>query len=546
MCRVFYIQVIWGDQLQAKAIDQWTRELPVIAQRGIITDRNGVTLVSNADCYTVFIRARSVINAEKVAKALSETLGVDYNSLYKKISSSSSSEITVKRRVEKSLIDKLCEYSLNGVYFAPDNTRYYPYGDLLCKVLGYTSSDGSGQTGIEKEYEDYLKGYNGEILYQADLIGKDLQGATAKYLPATDGLNIKLTIDYEIQRICDSVMEKAYEKYTPKSASVLVLDPSCGQILALSEYPCYDLNQIPRDDISLLNKLSRCSLIVDSYEPGSTFKVLTAAANIEEYLKGNKNAFSLDYVFNSNRYRVVDGRKIKCWSTHAGGKHSNENLALALNNSCNPCFVDIALSLGKEKMYEYVKAFGYGQVTGVDFGGEAIGMLLPESALKNGDVARIGFGQSIAVTPIQLACATAAAVNGGVYYEPYFVSEIYDEHGNVAQKIMPKAVRRVISEQASKILAGYLEDVVSNGSGKQAFIEGYKVGGKTGTAQKFENGVLSQGKYVMSFVGFFPSDNPKYLALAIVDEPVNGQYGSTVAAPLVKEIFDGIINCKNL
>ena len=543
---MFYIQVVWGDELQTKAIDQWTRELPIVAQRGYITDRNGVTLVGNGNCYSVFVRARSVINAEKVAKTLSDVLEVDYGELYKKITKVSSSEITVKRRVEKAVIDKLCTFSLDGVYFVPDNDRYYPYGDALCKVLGYTSSDGSGQTGIEKEYDDYLKGYNGEILYEADLVGKDLQGKTAKYIPATNGLNLKLTIDYEIQRICDSVMTKAYQKYTPKSSSVLVIDPSNGQILALSEYPCYDLNDIPRDNVELLNKLSRCSLIVDSYEPGSTFKVLTAAANIEEYLKGNLNAFSLDYIFNSNRYRIVDGKKIKCWSTHAGGKHANENLSAALNNSCNPCFVDIALSLGKEKMYEYVKAFGYGQVTGVDFGGEAIGMLLPDSAVKNGDLARISFGQSIAVTPIQLAFATATAINGGVYYEPYFVSEIYDDYGNLAERILPKVVRRVISEETSKILSRYLEDVVENGSGKQAYIQGYRVGGKTGTAQKYENGVLAQGKYVMSFVGFFPADNPKYLALAIVDEPKEGQYGSTVAAPLVREIFEGIINCKNL
>ena len=262
--------------------------------------------------------------------------------------------------------------------------------------------------------------------------------------------------------------------------------------------------------------------------------------------KGNKNAFSLDYIFNSNRYRIVDGKKIKCWSTHAGGKHSNENLSDALNNSCNPCFVDIALSLGREKMYEYINAFGYGQCTGVDFQGEAIGMVVPESAVKSGDLARIGFGQTIAVTPIQLACATQAAVNGGFYYEPYFVSEISDKNGMIAEIVNEKLKRRVISEEASRILAGYLEGVVENGSGKQAYIEGYKIGGKTGTAQKYENGVISQGKYVMSFVGFFPSNKPEYLALVIVDEPVGGQYGSTVAAPLAKEIFQGIINCKNI
>lgn len=219
---------------------------------------------------------------------------------------------------------------------------------------------------------------------------------------------------------------------------------------------------------------------------------------------------------------------------------------MALNNSCNPCFVDIGLSLGKEKMYDYIEKFGYGNTTGVDFNGETSGMLVPESAVKNGDIARISFGQTIAVTPLQLACATAAAVNGGIYYEPYFVKDIYDKNGRIAEIMNPKAKRRVISEEASRILAGYLEGVVRDGSGRQAYIAGYKVGGKTGTAQKFENGVLSVGKNVMSFVGFFPANNPKYLALAIVDEPDGGRYGSTVAAPLVKKVFEGIIETKNI
>ena len=391
-----------------------------------------------------------------------------------------------------------------------------------------------------------MSGYNGEILYESDLVGKDIIGKSARYIAATDGLSIKLTIDYELQSICDGAVEKAYEQYNPKSASVLLIDPSNGQILAMSQSPSYDLNDVPRDDLDLLNQLSRCSLVVDMYEPGSTFKVLTAAANIEEYLQGNPNAFSLDHIFNSSRYRYVDGKKIKCWSTHENGKHSNENLAMALNNSCNPCFVDIALSLGKEKIYEYLTAFGYGQTTGIDFMGESLGMVVPKNAVTSGDLARISFGQTIAVTPIQLAMATACAINGGYYYEPYLVKEISDYSGQIAQIINPKLKRRVISEKASKILAEYLEGVVEKGSGKQAYIEGYRVGGKTGTAQKYQNGVIHQGKYIMSFVGFFPADNPKYLALAIVDEPEHGQYGSTVAAPIVKEIFQGIINCKNL
>lgn len=544
--RLFYVQIIWGNDLQAKAIDQWTRELPVSATRGIITDRNGVVLADNEQSYAVYIRCRLLKDPSYAAKSIAAALDMDENALYEKITTHSTSEITVKRKVDKAAIAKLEEYDIDGVYYTTDNTRVYPYGDALCQILGYTSVDGAGQSGLELRYDEYLKGYDGEILYESDLIGKDLFGKSAKYICATDGLNLELTVDYELQLICDAVLEGAVREYSPKFASILLINPSNGQILAISEKPSYDLNEVPRNDTEYLNKTSRCSVIVDSYEPGSTFKVLTAAANIEEYLKGNPSAFSPDHIFSSNRYRIVGGKKIKCWSNHANGKHSNENLALALNNSCNPCFVDIALALGKEKMYDYVEAFGYGKTTGVDFNGEASGMLVPESAVTDGDIARISFGQTIAVTPIQLAYATAAAINGGIYYEPYLVRKIYDSRGNIAQRIEPKAKRRVISEEASRILAGYLEGVVKDGSGKQAYIDGYRVGGKTGTAQKYENGKLAAGKYVMSFVGFFPADNPRYLALAIVDEPVGGQYGSTVAAPIVKKVFEKIIQVKGL
>ena len=543
---MFYIQIVQGKDLQSKAIDQWTRDLPVAASRGLIVDRNGVVLADNSEVYAVYLRCRLLGDVDKTAEILAETLDMDENALKEKIRTHATSEITVKKKVNKSAMVKLKEYNLPGVYFTTDSKRVYPYGDMLCQILGYTSVDGAGQSGLELRYDEYLKGYDGEILYESDLTGVDIDGKSARYIRATDGLNVRLTIDYEIQRICDAVTQAAYLEYSPKTAAIIVIDPSNGQILAVSENPSYDLNDVPRNDAELLNKASRCSLIVDSYEPGSTFKVLTAAANIEEYLNGNPKAFSLNYVFNSSRYRIVDGKKIKCWSNHANGKHSNENLAMALNNSCNPCFVDIGLSLGKEKMYEYIEKFGYGKTTGVDFNGETSGMLVPESAVKNGDIARISFGQTIAVTPLQLACATAAAVNGGTYYEPYFVKDIYDKNGRIAEIINPKAKRRVISEKASRILAGYLEGVVRDGSGKQAYIAGYKVGGKTGTAQKFENGVLSVGKNVMSFVGFFPANNPKYLALAIVDEPNGGRYGSTVAAPLVKKVFEGIIESKNI
>ena len=499
---MFYVQIVDGKSLQKKAIDQWTRELPVKAKRGKIVDRNGIVLAENKQTYAVYVRTRVVDDPEKTASVLSEVLGVEKYKLLEKLGSDSSSEITVKRQVDYETIGKLSACGLKGVYYCSDVSRNYVYGDSLAQILGYVSSDGRGQSGLEKRYDEILRGFDGEILYEADLVGKDVTGKTAKYIPATDGLNVKLTIDYEIQQICDMVIKRAVNEYSPKSASVMVASPKTGQILAVSQYPSFDLNDVPREDTVKLNGVSRSFPIVDSYEPGSTFKIITSAANIEEYLNGNPKAFSLNYVFNSNRYRIVDGRKIKCWSNHANGKHSNERLTDALNNSCNPCFVDIALSLGKETMYKYIEAFNFGKTTGVDFGGEALGMLIPKNAVTSGDLARIGFGQSIAVTPIQLLAAVSAAVNGGVYYEPYFVKEIYDESGKIAEIINPKQVRRVISEEASSILRGYLRDVVAKGSGRQAEIEGYAICGKTSTAQLNQDGKIVQGRYIMGFIGF--------------------------------------------
>ena len=544
--RFFYVQVIWGEELQVKALDQWTRNVPVLAKRGKITDRNGVVLATNQLTYTVFVRPRAVTNLSETASVLAEIFSLDKNSLIEKITATKVSEIKIVKHAPKEKIDELSKYSLNGVYFAEDVTRYYPYDELLAQVIGYTSADGNGISGLELYYNSQLSGQNGEILYQADLTGVDLSGKTPYYVPAINGLNLRLTIDYEIQQIVESVTDKAVKEYTPEQASSIVIDAQNGEILAMSMKPSLNLNNVPLGDLETLNKLGRITLISDSYEPGSTFKVLTASANINEHLNGNKNAFSLSHVYGSSRYRYIDGSKIKCWSNHENGKHANETLALALNNSCNPIFVDVALALGKEVFYDYLTAFGYGKVTGIDLSGEAQGMIIPKQAVKNADLARISFGQAIACTPLQLVMATACAINGGKLYSPYLVKEVYSNDGVLSSVMQEKLVSTPISEETSKIIRGYLEDVVENGSGKQAYIEGYRVGGKTGTAQKYKNGVISQGKYVMSFIGFFPADNPKYLCLTIVDEPVGGTYGSTVAAPLAKEIFEGIIKCKGL
>ena len=543
--RFFYIQAVWGDELVIRATDQWNREIPVIASRGEIYDRNGLVLAGNSNTYTVYVRPNAVTDKAYCATVLAGVFNLDADEVLEDISRKGVSEVTVTRHAPHDSIVEMISHNIDGVYYARDNTRQYTYGEALCQVLGFTSVDGTGISGLEKYYNSLLSGENGEILYTTDIVGVETENAAIVYSPASDGSSISLTIDADIQLAAEQAMREVYASSNAKSVSCIVLDPQNFEILALVNYPSYDLNDIPRDDSEALNSLSRNKAVVDIYEPGSTFKVITAAINIEEYLNGNSSAFSPSYIFNSSRTRLVDGTTIKCWSDHRNGKHSNRTLAQALNNSCNPCFTDIALSLGKDTFYEYLSSFGFGNVTGLDFSGEAVGMLLPQSLVRACDLARIGFGQTVAVTQIQLACAVAAAVNGGNYYVPRLLNGIVSSDGTVEQ--IPAVLKnKVISEEASRMLAEMLEGVVTEGSGKNAYIEGYKVGGKTGTAQKYEDGRVAAGKYVSSFVGFFPSDNPRYLALITVDEPQGTYYGSAVAAPVAKSIFEDIIAIKNI
>ena len=463
-----------------RALDQWTREIPIVAERGKITDRNGVVLADNTTAYTVFARSNAVKDIEKTAASLAEALGLESQIVYEKLTKKKASEITIAKKVGKEEIEKLSVLSLDGVYYSRDNVRVYPKDDALCQVLGFTSTDNIGTTGMEKYYDEFLSGKNGELLHETDLVGVEIKGSVATYLPAENGYNLQLTIDYGIQEIVESALEKTAATYHPVSAECIVLDVNTFEVLALANYPSYSLNNIPRNDAELLNQLTRNRFVCDIYEPGSTFKIITSAANIEEYLQGNPKAFSTNYVFNSSRTRAVDGTTVKCWSNHANGKHSNQTLAEALNNSCNPCFTDIALSLGKETFYEYLSAFGFGKKTGVDYSGEAYGLLMPREAVRGCDLARIGFGQTIAVSGIQLACATASAINGGYYYTPRLLKRIYAEDGYVLKEEKPTLQNRTISEKASQTLAGMLEGVVKNGSGKKAYIDGYRIGGKTG------------------------------------------------------------------
>ncbi len=539
--RLAYIQVVWGAELQTKAADQWTRDLPIVAYRGDIVDRNGVVLAGTKTGFALYARPASVDDAEAESAALADVLGLPQADVYAKISKKGVSEVRLARQMDETLAEKVRALGLPGVYLAEQGERVYGYGDMLCQTLGFVSADGTGQTGLEAYYDKYLKGVNGSVLTETDLVGKELSGGEMTYVPAIDGMTLRLTIDMRVQSIVEDVLQLAYVRQGAASTKCIVMDVNSGEILAMGAKPGVDLNNLPRDDVQTLLKNSKNTLLTDVYEPGSTFKILTAAACLNEYTAGNPNAFGPDHIFNSSGVRIIDGSKISCWTKHANGKHSNENLADALKNSCNPVFTDIALSLGKDTFYKYLSAFGYGKPSGIDFDGEQGGLLVSQSTVTRGDLARIGFGQTIAVTAMQLACATAAAVNGGLLLRPYLVKEIVDPTtGQVAARFGSEVRGRAVSESTSKQIAEMLRRVVAEGGGKNADVEGCEVGGKTGTAQKFVDGKLAVGKYVSSFVGFFPASAPKYLVLFIVDEPQGQSYGSIVAAPYAGDIIRAI------
>ncbi|MCH5153319.1 MAG: stage V sporulation protein D [Clostridiales bacterium] len=543
-----YIQVVWGKDLQAKAADQWQRDLPIKAYRGDIVDTNGNLIATTETGYSVYARPQSVDEPEQCARVIAEVLELDYQTVYDKLVKRGVSEVTIKRQIDTAKAEELRSYNLEGVYLSSEGLRSYVYGDFLSQVLGFVSSDGVGQTGIEAYYDKYLQGINGMLLTETDLVGDELEQGSMTYIPSVNGLTVTLTIDAVIQTVVENVLQLAMYQQKPQAARCIVLDVTTGEILAMASKPSVDLNNLPRDNLDYLMKYSKNTLLTDVYEPGSTFKILTASACLEEYRNGNSKAFSAEHIFgNSAGTRIIDGSKISCWTKHANGKHSNQNLSDALNNSCNPIFTDIALSLGKNTMYDYLYKFGYGSTTGIDFAGEQAGILVPESAVTNGDLARIGFGQTIAVTALQLCMATSAAVNGGLLMQPYLVKEISDPTtGQVVKRFSPTVVNRAISEETSKQIATMLQRVVAEGGGKNANVPGYQVGGKTGTAQKFVDGALATGKYVSSFIGFFPASSPKYLVLMIVDEPEGQSYGSIVAAPYAGLVFREIINYKNI
>ena len=533
--RLFYLQVICGNSLQAKALSQWFRDIPTEALRGTITDRNGVVLASDVTSYDVYVRPADVKNSNSVSLVLSSVLNLDYDEVYEQVTKKGISEIKIADKISHELMQEILKNYQDGIFFTQTSTRNYAYDDLLTQVIGFTNIDGDGQTGLEAYYNKFLSGIDGVSLVESDIKGSTLDSSSTYYIEPIDGLNLTLTIDFKIQQATEEIMQQCYLENGAKSATAVVLNPQTGEVIAMTSKPSFNLNDIPRDDVSALMQMAKLLAVSDVYEPGSTFKILTAAIALNEGL-----TYEHDYFYCSG-FRIANGVKINC---HRRTGHGSQSLLQGLSNSCNCVFMELANRIGLEKFYEYMEIFGLTSGFGVDIGGEGKAVTMPKSLVTQGDLLRMGFGQAIAVTPLGLANAVSSVINGGNLMQPYFVKNIYNNSGTVVYSKENTVIRKTVSSEVSALMNKMLEQVVSSGGGKQAKVAGYSIAGKTGTAQKYENGAIAQGKYVASFIGYTPADNPEYLVLVTVDEPKGAYYGSIVAAPVARKIFEKIFEIR--
>ncbi len=526
---MFVIQIINGKSLQNKATSQWTRDISIVAPRGDIVDKNGNVLSVSYTTYSVFVRAREVKNPTEVATFLSNVLGKKFKDIYQKVTNKSASEILISLQEEAEIAEKIFDKGYDGVYLAENNARYYPYGDTLSQVIGFTSIDGVGQSGVEAMFNKQLTGENGYSFTQSDVQGKEIGGSLRYYVSGTKGSEVKLTVDVNIQIKLEQVLLQIMEEQKAKVVTGIVMNPNTGEIVALSSKPSFDLNEVPRDDLTKLFEMAKIKPVLDTYEPGSTFKILTLAAAIEEGVTNEHDRF-----YCSGSY-VVDGQKIKCWKSTG---HGSQTLKEGFANSCNCVFMQLALRLGVEKFYSYLQKFGVGQKTGVAIAGESSGIMLAKERVTNVDLARIGFGHAVAVTPIQLLSIISAMVNGGTLQTPYMIESVESSDLKYASTRKEK----IVSPQTSETICEFMRYTV-NKTGDYTFVEGYNIGGKTGTAQKYgENGQIAQGKYISSFIGTYPADKPEYITMILVDEPGAGAYyGGVVAAPYGKIFYSELL-----
>lgn len=536
--RIFFIQVIDYKKLNSLANDLWSRNLPIGADRGLITDRNGVVLAENITTTSLVVVPNQIVDKEETAKKLSEILNTSYDDMLKHLNKKTSIERIHPegRKLSFEIADKINSLNLDGVYLLKESKRNYPYNNLLSHVLGYVGIDNQGLSGIELAYDEYLKGEDGSIKYYSDGFGKKLEKATVYNSPQS-GMNVALTIDINIQQAIENELDNVVAKYNPEQALIVVANPKTGEIYGMSSRPNFNPNEYNKYDLETIN---RNLPIFNTYEPGSTFKVISLASSIQEK---TINLFEDNY-FDSGSINV-SGSRIKCWK-HGG--HGSQTFLQVVENSCNPGFVVMGERLGKERLMDYVKKFGFGEKTGIDLSGEENGILFDVDKMGPVETATTAFGQGVSVTPIQQVMGVSAAVNGGHLYTPYLVSSI--SNANTLDTVLvnkPKLKRDVISEETSKLVRYALESVVAKGTGRNAYLNGYRVGGKTGTAQKVKDGRYMDGNYILSFIGFMPANDPEVVVYVAVDNPKGVvQYGGTVAAPIAKRVVEASANALNI
>lgn len=540
--RLVDLQIFRQKELTARGVSQWTRSGVVAARRGDIVDTNGRLLAQSVTSFILTARPRDIQNIQALADVLERELGLNAERVAAKLTGSKAASVTLARQVSREDADRLRAIrqdagnpdsdALIGITFDEDASRWYPMGSLLAQVLGLCNVDGEGQSGLELKYDDVLAGKPGRIVTEVDARARTLPDGVTLYVPAEQGSTLRLTIDRDVQAAVERAVRECAQVNEALSVQAIAMDVNTGAVLAMAMYPTYDPQNPPRDDLEKLNELMRLTVLSDVYEPGSTFKMLTAAAAIDCGVTNPQEGF-----YCSGKI-TIDGSTVRCW----GAPHGAETMARALENSCNPVFTQIALRLGSERFYQYLHAFGLGSRTGIDLYGEAAGILIGQSRVKNVDLARIGFGQSVAVTPIQMITAACAVVNGGRLMKPYLVEAIEDSEGGVITKNSPTVVSTPISAATSATMRKLLYGVVENGGGKNAKVSGWSVGGKTGTAQIYKNGRIESNLHIGSFVGFAPAENPKVALLVTVNEAqVKPDYGGTTAAPFAAQIFSEIL-----
>lgn len=539
IAKVFYIEVIDYKKLNSLASGLWSRNLPIEADRGNIYTVDGEAIASNLTTTSLVFIPNQIKNKDLVAEKISEILDVPKSKIEEHLYKKSMMERVHPegRRLSYNVADKIENLHFDGVYLLKESKRYYPHNEMLSHVLGYVGIDNQGLSGLELEYDDILTGEYGSIQYFSDAKGNNLE-RNSVYVEPEDGLDIYLTVDYGIQSSIERELDNVVLRYNPDGAWAIAMDPNTGEILGMSSRPNFNPNNYKNYDTETIN---RNMAIWASYEPGSTFKILTLSAAVNE----GKVDLIKDTFYDGGSVNV-GGARIKCWK-HGG--HGSQTFLEVVQNSCNPGFVELGNRLGKETLFDYINKFGYGKKTGIDLNGEATGILFSLDKVGPVELATTAFGQGVSVTALQQVVAVSAAINGGTLYKPYIVKRVaYHENGQIIKEVKPTIVRdNIVTKDTSEKVRMTLESVVSLGTGRNAYIDGYRVGGKTGTAQKVNNGIYMQGNYIVSFIGFLPANDPKIVVYLAIDNPKGvTQYGGTVSAPIVKNIMEDAITSLNI